>query len=110
MAQMARRIVSGEESDIHDEPHLEGRRVTVRRLHGLVEGAGRPAPEVAAELAVEPADVYAALRYYHEHPEEMQTVERQRRRREQDAKAAGGKSVQELVEESEGEDAVPDSG
>jgi hypothetical protein len=29
MAQATGRIVSGDVSEIHDEPHLEGRRVTV---------------------------------------------------------------------------------
>jgi len=35
MAQSSVRIVS----NLHDEPHIEGRRVTVRRIRGLVEGA-----------------------------------------------------------------------
>jgi len=36
MAQSSVRIVT----DLHDEPHIDGRRVTVCRIQGLVEGAG----------------------------------------------------------------------
>lgn len=92
MAQAARRIVT----ELHDEPHLEGRRVTVRRLQGLVEGAGRPADEVAEQFDLSVADVYAALQYYHTHPEEMAAVEERRRDRENAAREAGAKTVAEL--------------
>jgi hypothetical protein len=37
MAVTKYRIVSGDESDIHDEPHIEGNRVTVRQIHAAVE-------------------------------------------------------------------------
>jgi uncharacterized protein (DUF433 family) len=80
-------------TELHDEPHIEGRRVTVRRVQGLVEEAGQSPVEVADELALDIADVYAALHYYHTHPDEMNRTAEQRRRREQDAKEAGAKSI-----------------
>lgn len=36
MADGDTRIVSGAESDIHDEPHIEGRRITVRCIRNRV--------------------------------------------------------------------------
>lgn len=92
MARSPRRIVT----EVHDEPHLEGRRITVRRLQGLVEGAGLPADEVADQFDIGVADVYAALQYYHTHPEEMTAVERRRRDREAAARKAGATSLGEL--------------
>lgn len=92
MAQSSVRIVT----DVHDEPHIEGRRVTVRRIQGLVEGAGKSAEEVANQLDVDVADVYGALQYYHSHPDEMVAVERQRVEREAAAREAGAVSLSEL--------------
>ena len=99
MAQAARRIVT----EVHDEPHVEGRRVTVRRLQGLVEEAGKSAAEVAEEFDLDVADVYAALQYYHTHPEEMERAETRRRVRERDARRAGATSLAELEREHDEE-------
>jgi uncharacterized protein (DUF433 family) len=48
MSVQKHRIVSGHESDIHDEPHLEDRRITVR---GIVERVieGNLDPETVAQ-------------------------------------------------------------
>ncbi|QAU11454.1 DUF433 domain-containing protein [Halorubrum sp. BOL3-1] len=92
MAQSSVRIVTG----VHDEPHIEGRRVTVRRIQELVEGAGKSAEEVADQLDLDVADVYGALRYDHSHPDEMTAVERQRADREAAARDAGAVSLSEL--------------
>jgi len=92
MAQSSVRIVT----EVHDEPHIEGRRVTVRRIQGLVEEAGKSADEVADQLDLNVADVYGALQYYHSHPEEMAVVERQRAEREAAAREAGAVSLSEL--------------
>lgn len=105
MAQAARRIVT----EVHDEPHLEGRRVTVRRIQGLVEGAGKPADEVADQLELEVADVYAALQYYHTHPEEMEHAATKRSTRERDARRAGALSLDE-IRRSQNEEANDVSG
>jgi len=94
-------------TELHDEPHIEGRRVTVRRIQGLVEGAGNSPVDVADEFDLDPADVYAALHYYHTHPEEMAQAEQRQQRRERDAKEADAKSVADY-EDSGGNDVASD--
>lgn len=74
--QEARGIVTDDLMD--GEPRLDGTRITVRRVQGLVEDRGLPAADVADRLDVSVADVYDALRYYHEHREEMERIERRR--------------------------------
>lgn len=69
-------------TELHDEPHIAGRRVTVRRIQGLVEDAGNSPMAVAEELQVDLSDVYAALHFYHTHPEEMEAAEANREARE----------------------------
>ena len=96
-------------TEIHDEPHVEGRRVTVRRIQGLVEEAGRSAFDVADELDLDVADVYAALHYYHAHPDEMAEAERKRRRREDLARREGARSVDDYRVQEDGSDGARDS-
>lgn len=72
------RIVPGEESGIHDEPHVAGSRVTVQHVHARVEEAGMSPHRLADQLGLEVADVYEALAYYYRNPDEMDAVERQR--------------------------------
>jgi len=74
MSQVTRRIVR----ELHDEPHLEGRRITVQFVKTQVEDRGLKPRTVADRHDVDVADVYRALTYYHDHPEEMRAVERQR--------------------------------
>lgn len=99
MAQAARQIVT----EVHDEPHLEGRRVTVRRIQALVEEAGKPAAEVAEQFDLDVADVYAALQYYHTHPEEMAEAERKQHERERAARKSGATSLTELQQDCDEE-------
>ena len=73
------RIVSGEKSELHDEPHIAGRRLTVRFVHDRGEGHGLDPGTVAEQHELDVADVYHALAYYHDHPEEMAAVARRRR-------------------------------
>jgi len=73
-------IVSGEESELHDEPHVAGSRVTVRLIRARVEERGLTARTVADRYDLNLEDVYAALAYYHAHPDEMAQVERERER------------------------------
>jgi uncharacterized protein (DUF433 family) len=94
MAQTARRVVT----EVHDEPHLEGRRVTVRRLQALVEEAGTPAATVAEQFDLAVADVYAALQYYHTHPEEMAAAATRQHKREAAARQGDATSLAELRE------------
>lgn len=106
MAQSAVRIVT----ELHDEPHIEGRRVTVRRIQGLVEKRGESAADVADTFDLDVADVYGALQYYHSHPEEMAEAERQREERETRANVAGAKSIAEIQRErDEGSDGIQSS-
>jgi uncharacterized protein (DUF433 family) len=74
MSQVTRRIVR----ELHDEPHLEGRRITVQFIKAQVEDRGLEPRTVADRYDIDVADVYRALTYYHDHPEEMRAVERQR--------------------------------
>ncbi len=74
MSQVASRIVR----ELHDEPHLEGRRITVLFVKEQVEDRGLEPRTVADRYDLDVADVYRALTYYHDNPEEMRTVEQQR--------------------------------
>lgn len=73
-------IVPGDESDIHDEPHIANSRITVLFVKERVEGYGLDPHTVTDRHGLDVADVYAALAYYHAHPEEMRQVERRRER------------------------------
>lgn len=77
MAKHARGI----EQILMDEPHLAGHRVSVRRVHGLVEERGLDPRVVADRLGLDLADVYRALAYYHDHPGTMHEVEQRREAR-----------------------------
>ncbi|MBO4248859.1 DUF433 domain-containing protein [Halomicrobium sp. IBSBa] len=76
--QMKKTVVSGDESDIHDEPHIRGRRITVGYIHDRVEERGLRPETVADRHDLPLSKVYHALAYYHDHPDEMDAVERQR--------------------------------
>jgi len=78
MAVQSRQIVPGDDSEIHDEPHIRGSRVTVRHIHARVEDRGLRPETVADRLDLSIADVYEALAYYHRHPQEMRDVEKRR--------------------------------
>jgi len=79
--QEEKRIVPGDDSEIHDEPHIAGTRVTVRNIHERVEEGGLRPETVADRLGLSRAQVYNALAYYHENPEEMREVEERREKR-----------------------------
>lgn len=74
MSQQSARIVQ----EVHDEPHIEGSRITVRHVYERVHGRGLRPETVAERYNLDIADVYRALAYYHEHPAEMREVERRR--------------------------------
>jgi uncharacterized protein (DUF433 family) len=86
MATQEYRIVSGEESEIHQEPHIEGSRVTVRDVYVRVEHRGLSPDRVAERYNLDIADVYEALAYYHNNPKEMQQVEKRHERAGEEAK------------------------
>lgn len=64
--------------DILSEPHVRGRRISVRQVHALVEEAGEDPVAVADRFDLDIADVYHALAYYHDHPRDMRAVEAER--------------------------------
>jgi uncharacterized protein (DUF433 family) len=67
------------------EPRIEGRRIT--------------AETVAEEYDLRTADVYRALTYYHEHPDEMEAVDHHRRQRERAALESGAKTMADLPDD-----------
>jgi uncharacterized protein (DUF433 family) len=80
MAQAPSRIVTAERSDIHDEPHIHGSRVTVRYVANRVHELGHDPETVADRHGLDPADVYDALAYHKRHPAEMDRVREARKR------------------------------
>lgn len=78
MATQTREIVDGEDSSVHDEPHIGDSRITVRSVHEWVEEGDLDPAAVADRHNLDVASVYRALAYYHEHPEQMREVERER--------------------------------
>lgn len=87
MATQEYRIVTSEESEIHDEPHIKGSRITVRDIHARVERRGLTPERVAERYNLDIADVYEALAYYHSNPEEMKEVEERHELAEKEARA-----------------------
>jgi uncharacterized protein (DUF433 family) len=75
MATQQYRIVSGADSAIHEEPHVEGSRITVLDIQQRVEERGLSPERVAERYDLDIGVVYEALAYYHANPEEMREVE-----------------------------------
>lgn len=108
MAQRVTPIVS--DPDVMDgEPRLEGRRISVRQIVELVEDAGIDASTVADRYDLDLADVYAALSYYHSHPDVMTSVQRRIDEHERVARDRGAVSLEELREDEKTPNEVSDS-
>lgn len=60
------------------EPRIEGRRVGVLDVYELVVAGGYSAADVADQLDCSLSDIYTALAYYYEHPEEVRELRRER--------------------------------
>lgn len=82
-------------TDLMDEPHVVGHRVSVRRIHALVEERDLDAQTVADRLGLDVSDVYRALAYYHDHPREMAEVEQRRDQRIEASRDRGAVSAPE---------------
>jgi uncharacterized protein (DUF433 family) len=93
---MAKRDTRRIASDLMGEPHIRGRRVSVRQVSALVESRGEDPEAVADRYDLDMVDVYHALAYYHDHPREMREIERER----EDAIA----DFRESIDRSEGVD------
>lgn len=79
MAEQTYRIVVAEDSELHDGPHIEGSRITVRFVHERVEKGGLRPETFADRHDSDLVEVYHALTYYHDHPAEIRRVEGRRR-------------------------------
>lgn len=55
-------------------PRIEGTRVGVLHVYELVAQGEHSPVDVADQLGISLGDVYSALAYYHEHPDEMRAV------------------------------------
>lgn len=75
---MAERETQRIACDLLSEPHIRGRRISVRQVYALVEDRGEDPEAVADRYDLNVADVYHALAYYHDHPREMREVEAER--------------------------------
>jgi uncharacterized protein (DUF433 family) len=64
--------------ELMSEPHITGRRISVRQVYALVEERDVDPEAVADRYDVDVADVYHALAYYHDHPREMSDIEAER--------------------------------
>ena len=62
------------------KPRIEGTRVGVLHVYELVVDGNNPPADVADQLDLSLAEVYSALEYYHEHPDEMRSVRRAEKR------------------------------
>lgn len=60
-------------------PRIEGRRIGVHHIAKQVVDAGKSPEQVAADFGLDIADVYRALVYYYDNPEEMRQVQTNRR-------------------------------
>jgi len=78
-------VVPGDESEIHDEPHIRGSRITVSYIHARVEDRGLRPETVAERHNLPLSDVYHALAYYHDNPDEMEAVAERRRKATEEA-------------------------
>jgi len=85
MAQQSARIVSTPDV-LAGDPRIDGTRIGVYHVHGLVEKRGLEPQTVADRFDLDVADIYRALAYYHEHPDEMASISHRREQRHRDAR------------------------
>lgn len=67
MSEQERRIVT----EPSGEPHVAGRRLTVRRIGALAEKRDLAPATIAERFDLPLADVHRALAFYYDHPELM---------------------------------------
>jgi uncharacterized protein (DUF433 family) len=71
-------IVSTDDT-LGGEPRIDGRRIGVLHIAARVIDKGERPEAVAADYELDLADVYHALAYYYDHPQEMQHWREQKR-------------------------------
>ncbi|WP_136687857.1 DUF433 domain-containing protein [Halorhabdus amylolytica] len=57
-------------------PRIDGRRIGVHHIAKRIIDAGESTEQVAADYDLDIADVYRALVYYYDNPDEMRTVQK----------------------------------
>jgi len=62
------------EGTLGGDPRIEGTRIGVLHVYELVAQGEHPPVDVADQLGISLGDVYSALAYYHEHPDEIRAV------------------------------------
>lgn len=62
------------------KPRIAGHRIGVRFIRENIEGRGLSPQTFADRHELSVADVYRALVYYHEHPDEMAQLEERRKK------------------------------
>lgn len=60
------------------KPRVEGHRISVRQVAVMVREGDYSPDDVAEQLGLTLAEVYTALAYYYDNPEEMQAIEERR--------------------------------
>ena len=95
MPEQTHRIVDADESELHDEPHIAGSRITVLQIYERVKERGLNPETVAGRYDLPVADIYHALAYYHDNPEEMDRVREQRRDAVEAARERGAPTLAE---------------
>jgi uncharacterized protein (DUF433 family) len=80
------RIVSTEDV-LGGKPRIDGTRIGVYFIHERVEGRGLEPQTVADRHDLDVADVYRALTYYYDHPDEMARIEQKREERRENAES-----------------------
>lgn len=68
------------ERELMNEPHIADRRISVLRIYDLVKDGGDSPETVADTFDLDLADVYRALAYYYDHPDEMRAIRDDRER------------------------------
>ena len=72
---MMAEIVSTNDT-LRGAPRIEGRRIGVHHVAKRVIDVGESPEQVAADYDLDIADVYRALVYYYDNPDEMRTVQK----------------------------------
>jgi uncharacterized protein (DUF433 family) len=84
--------------DLLNEPHITGRRISVRQVAAVVQEDGEDPEVVADRFDLDLAEVYHALAYYHDHPDEMRAV--------RDDRAEAVEAVRASIDRPDGVDAA----
>jgi len=74
---------------LHGKPRIEQTRIGVFQVGESIRGQGWSVPEATDQFGLDPEQVRAALDYYDNHPELMDTLRKQKEARRQSMAADG---------------------